>query len=120
MFSIKRMVPKESWLYRSGDIWLPKTAVSYLNTYVVGNDRTLFYLNYWHGMHFLSGVFFALLQLFVVQVQHPFYVYFFLHTLWEAWQLWIGMTKQTLRGLVDIGMDTCMGLLGCFLVLQLA
>lgn len=113
------MVEKESWIYRSGDIWLPKQVVNMLDTYIVGNKKTLFYINYWHGMHFLSGVLFGLFQVYVVSFQHPFYVYFFLHTLWEAWQLWIRMTKQTIRGMIDIAMDTAIGLFGCFLVLQM-
>ncbi len=120
MFSIKRMIDKESWLYRSGDIWLPKQTVNYLNTYIVGNEESLFYLNYWHGMHFLSGVLFGLFHLFVFQFQHPFYVYFLVHTLWEAWQLGIGMTKENKRAIVDIFVDTCMGFLGCFLILLIA
>jgi hypothetical protein len=119
MFLRRRMVDKDSWLYRSGDIWLPKPVVHGLDKYLVGNDRTLLYINYWHGMHFLSGVLFGLFQVYLVSFQHPFYVYFFLHTVWEAWQLTIGMTKQNLRGLLDIAMDTMMGLFGCFLVLQL-
>lgn len=99
---------KESWVYRSGDIWLPEQTVKFLHTYVVGDDSTLFYINYWHGMHFLSGVLFGLF----FKLQQPFLVYLLVHTLWELWQLSIGMTKQNLRGYIDILVDTCMGLAG--------
>jgi hypothetical protein len=109
---------KESWLYRSGDIWLPKETIKRLNLYIVGNDSTLFYINYWHGMHMLSGILFGFLLLFI-HVKDPFVVYFLLHTAWEAWQLWIGMTKETLRSAIDILIDTCMGFLGVSLVLYL-
>lgn len=102
----------ESWIYRSGDIWLPKSTVKFLHTYVIGNDKTLFYINYWHGMHFLSGVLFGLFTGF----QHPFVTYFLLHTVWELWQILIGMTNLNLRGIIDIGVDTCMGLIGLYLV----
>lgn len=116
MFFLKRNMDKESWIYRSGDLWLPKRTVRSLDTYVIGDEKSLFYINYWHGMHFLSGVLFGVLHLFFLRVQHPFYVYIFLHTLWEAWQLWIGMTKPNIRGVIDITTDTCVGLFGLFLI----
>jgi hypothetical protein len=111
------MVPKESLMYKSGDIWLPKSIVEYLHTYVIGNDRTLFYINYWHGMHLLSGVLFGLFSLFIYHIQSPMYTYILLHTSWEFWQMYIGMTKTNLRGLIDISIDTLMGLFGLYLVL---
>lgn len=109
------MVEKTSWVYRSGDIWLPQETVEWLHTYVLGNDRTLFYINYWHGMHFLSGVLYGLFLLFY-KVDSPFVSYLVIHTLWELWQMWIGMTTPNLRGILDIGVDTAMGCLGLFLV----
>lgn len=109
------MVNKESWMYRSGDIWLPPQTVKFLHTYIIGNDTTLFYLNYWHIMHGMSGILFGFLTL-VYRVSSPFVTYFVLHTLWEIWQLWIGMTKPDVRGIIDIGVDTLVGLLGLLLV----
>lgn len=105
------MVIKDSFIYKSGDIWLPKNIVQFLHTYVVGNDSTLFYINYWHGMHFLSGILFGYFFSFF-PLQHPLYAYLLLHTLWEIWQLWIGMTRPNLRGIIDILVDTFMGLAG--------
>ena len=35
-----------------------------------------------------------------------------LHTAWELWQVYIGMTPLTLRGGIDVVVDTLMGVLG--------
>jgi hypothetical protein len=112
------MLDKESWVYKSGDIWLPPKTVKFLHTYVIGNDSTLFYINYWHGMHMLSGVLFGLFHNYFFHFHHPYFVYFVIHTLWEIWQLSIGMTKRNLRAAIDIVVDTCMGLFGLFLSIR--
>ena len=67
-------------------------------------------------MHLLSGVFFGLFQLFVYRFQHPYVVYLVIHTLWEIWQLSIGMTIPNLRGAIDVLNDTVLGFLGLLLV----
>ena len=112
MPAVKRKMPNDTWVYRSVDIWLPKPIVKFLDSYIIGDKTTLFYLNYWHINHFLSGIIFGLFQLSFLQ-------YLILHTLWELWQLWIGMTPRTLRGFVDTLVDTGVGLLGWFLGLRL-
>lgn len=99
------------WLYRSGDIFLPRKYVDVLDTYVIGNDRSLVYINYWTFMHFLSGVFFAWLTPYPKDV---FFHFFVVHTLWEMWQIAIGMTPMSARGFVDTLMDTLVGLLGVY------
>ena len=100
-----------NWLYRSGDLWLPTPIVKFLDSYIVGNDKSLIYLNFWHINHFMSGVLFALLF-----PAYSFWVYLVVHTVWELWQLFIGMTKQNLRGFIDILNDTVIGSIGFFLV----
>lgn len=109
------MIDTDSWVYRSGDVWLPPRVVRFLGTYVIGDDSTLFYITYWHGMHMLSGVLFGVLLLFY-RIPSPVLTYIGLHTLWELWQLSIGMTKPTPRGLLDTGVDTLAGLLGLALI----
>jgi hypothetical protein len=113
------MVSQDSWLYRSGDIWLPQPLVKVLDTYILGNDKSLFYLNYWHINHFLSGILFGLIHLLVYRFSNPVWSYFLLHTLWELWQLYLTMTPRTWRGLIDIVVDTTVGLLGLYVVLYL-
>lgn len=94
-----------SLLYRSGDIFLNDTTKKFLYTYIVGNERSLVYVNYWSVIHFVSGVlvFMGLRQL---GIANYFLIGLIIHTLWEFWQLAIGMTKVTARGIIDIGMDT--------------
>ena len=110
----------DTWVYRSGDLWLPPFLVSILDTYILGDDSSLFYLNFWHINHFLSGVLFALSHLFLYPLAYPIHTYLLFHGLWEIWQLWIGMTPTGLRGLVDISTDTVLGTLGAFLTLRYA
>ena len=60
----------------------------------------------------LSGILtgFVLLKLFS---KTPYYLTGVLvHTLWELWQKFIGMTKWDLRGAIDTVMDTIMHLIG--------
>ena len=95
-----------NWLYRSGDIFLPRKYVDKLDKYIIGNDTSVMYLNYWSLMHLLSGVLFP---------SENYLYYFIVHSLWELWQIFIGMTPLNLRGFIDIIVDTLMGLLGMYL-----
>lgn len=104
------------WFYRSGDIFLPRKYVDVLDTYLIGNKRSVFYINYWTFMHILSGVFFAWLTPFPQDVYFHFFVG---HTIWEMWQIVIGMTPMSPRGFLDIGVDTLAGMLGVYVFLQL-
>lgn len=110
---------KTSLVYRSGDFFLPKDIVDYLNTYIVGNENSLYYLNYWHINHLLSGVFFAIVHLTLYKFYSPFLTYLLLHTIWEIWQIFIGMTALDLRSFIDILNDTFFGSIGYFIVILL-
>ena len=95
--------------YKSGDAFLPTTIKLYLYRYIVGNDHTLFYLNYWSVIHFLSGITLAFLT------KSPMTA-LLVHTLWELWQRAIGMTKWNLRGAIDTVVDTGLFMIGHWLV----
>lgn len=110
------MADKESWIYRSGDIFLPKEVRTFLQYYWLGNDTSLFYIINWTFMHFLSGV----LTAHTLSVWFPklnlFWTAFWLHTLWELWQMAIGMTKfKTLRSQIDTVVDTIVFLIGVYI-----
>ena len=109
---------RTSWKYRSGDAFLPDPVVKFLHQYIVGNDKTLYYINLWHINHFFSGVFFALIHLYIYKVSSPLLSYLVIHTLWELWQLYIGMTVPDLRGIIDILNDTVFVTLGVYLTLK--
>jgi hypothetical protein len=100
-------------LYRSGDVFLPLPARVFLETYLIGNDRSLFYITYWSWVHFGSGVLTAWILLSYYPRWNFYLTGFVVHTLWEFWQIFIGMTPwKTLRGQVDIAVDTAMFMLG--------
>lgn len=104
-------------LYRSGDVFLPKSVRRILEHYYVGNDKSVFYITNWSFVHLLSGVVtgYVLLQFYP---DLPYYTTgFVVHTVWEFWQIFIGMTKwKTLRGQIDIFVDTAMFMIGMLLM----
>lgn len=90
---------KHTLIYRSGDVFLSKESRAFLKQYWIGNDRSLFYITNWTLVHALSGV--------VIGIAGASYLMgFFLHALWELWQIFIGMTPLTLRGAIDTVVDT--------------
>lgn len=104
-------------LYRSGDVFLPKSVRTVLEQYYIGNDKSVFYITNWSFVHLLSGIItgYVLIQ---VYPDLPYYTTgFIIHTLWEFWQIFIGMTKwKTARGQMDIVVDTVMFMIGMFLM----
>lgn len=106
---------KQDWLYRSGDLFLPPKYVNLLDTYIVGTDTSVFYINYWTFLHFLSGVFLVWLTPYPDHYALQFVI---VHTIWEMWQIAIGMTPMNLRGFLDILMDTIAGMVGVYVTLH--
>lgn len=103
-------------LCRTGDLLLPASVLRVLEVYWIGNDRSLLYLNTWSIVHAVSGVITALL----LQRYAPGWPVvassFWIHTAWELWQGLVRNTPWwTLRGWVDIGLDTTMFMLGVLL-----
>ena len=93
-------------LCQSGDLFLPPRFRMVLETYLIGDDSSLFYVTYWTLIHFMSGIFVAYLKA-------SYLTGFLLHTLWEAYQILITNTPfHTLRGRVDILTDTAAFILG--------
>ena len=115
MYTIE-MKDTESWIYKSGDLFLPKEVRTFLKQYWIGNDTSLFYITNWTFVHMLSGV----LTAYTLSIWFPkvplFWTGLLLHTLWELWQMAIGMTPiRTLRGQVDTVVDTLAFLIGMYL-----
>lgn len=98
---------KRSFWFASGDMFLPKSVRRFLETYIIGSDTSLFYISIWSFVHMFTGILFALM------VKGPIDMYVWLHTIWEVWQIAIGMTPiHTARGMLDIFTDTAMGVIG--------
>lgn len=100
-------------LYRSGDVFLPKSVRTILEQYHIGNGKSVFYITNWSFVHLVSGIAtgYILLRWYP---ELPYYTSgFVVHTAWEFWQIFIGMTKWTTpRGQMDIFVDTGMFMLG--------
>lgn len=105
-------------LFLSGDLFLPKSVRTVLEHYYIGNDRSLVYVTNWSLIHFLSGILTAWVLVSWYPESDPVWTGFLLHTMWEIWQLAVQNTPWTLRGLIDVGMDTGLFLAGFLAYLQ--
>jgi hypothetical protein len=100
-------------LFLSGDLFLPKSVRTFLEQYWVGNDRSLVYITNWSLIHLVSGI----LTGYILKTYWPTYGYywtgFLIHSVWELWQILVKNTPYwTLRGRVDVVMDTVLFMFG--------
>ena len=103
----------KDFLFNAGDVFLPKQVRQWLQTFIIGSPRSLVYITYWSIVHFLSGVASgAILGASGVRGGIGSYTYysmlFVIHWLWESLQVISGMTPLTLRGGIDVVVDTLM------------
>jgi hypothetical protein len=70
------------------------------------------YVSNWSLVHLVSGLFIGWLLMIKYPTEHPYWVGFQIHTIWEVWQLLVQNTPWTLRGFIDVGMDTFLFMLG--------
>lgn len=100
----------------SGDLFLPHPIRRFLYSYIIGSPSSIFYISYWSILHLLSGVVTGAILLYataIYKIRLPYYFTgLFVHTLWELWQKFIGMTQWDLRGAIDTVVDTIMCLIG--------
>jgi hypothetical protein len=113
------MVDPTSLIYRSGDAFLPASVTQFLMQYWVGNDTSLFYVNNWSLVHFTSGILTGVAASWL-NWTNPLLMGLVIHTLWEIWQIVIGMTRLNVRGAVDITMDTIWFMTGLWLAVKVA
>lgn len=105
------------FLFKSGDLFLPRRVLNYLEYYWAGNDSSLIYISNWTIVHFISGVLTAII-LHWYTFQDPILVSFLVHSIWEAWQIYGKNTKiGTMRGFLDVLMDTLFYMIGVLLTL---
>jgi len=107
-------------IYNSGDFFLPKQIKERLDKHMY--DNGFLYVNGWTFIHYFSGMLFGMIYLYLGKEVHFYYYYnlFLIHTIWELWQMLIGMTKiWELGGVIDTMMDTFVYMLGAFIYLQL-
>ena len=98
-------------IYSSGDVFLPETVKNILGMDLIGTSEKTMYVSGWSIVHLISGILSGYIYLYF-KWDSSFYIYklFILHTIWEFWQMLIGMSKPyKLTGrsnLVDTIMDT--------------
>ena len=110
-------------LLNSGDAFLPMRVKGVLNTFLYNTPNNSFYINGWSILHLLSGILLGLLYLFLGKEETTFYFHLFiLHTIWELWQVFIGMAKPWRRtgdsNLIDSIVDTGMFMMGAYVALS--
>jgi hypothetical protein len=98
----------------SGDLYLSKPVKKILDTYIIGSDDSIFYITIWSIMHVVSGILIAAVILMATSWSFlkSALVAFIIHSLWEIWQWAIQNTPQSLRGVLDIVMDTILFMVG--------
>jgi hypothetical protein len=109
----------ENTFWKTRDLFLPYELRKFLGHYYIGNDKSTFYITNWSIVHFISGMILAFFLFFVYgkNVQRIFIMVFLLHTIWEAFQLYVHNTdNKTFRDKLDIVVDTCMSMLGAIAV----
>lgn len=125
-------MPMPSWreiIYSSGDVFLPKSVRDFLSImlfkYPNVKDDYVFYIQVWSIVHLVSGVVFGYLYLkFGGSAMNYYYNALIVHTLWELWQIIIGMSKPLMlsgrNSSVDIVVDTVMFMLGAYAIKNVA
>lgn len=114
-------------LYSSGDVFLPKLVKDFLAKDLVGNHRRTFYISNWSLIHLLSGmlvgyiiIYFNFSKTGILGVEEYYLKMFAIHTIWEMWQIFIGMSRPlSLVGqsnIVDTIIDTILFMIGAWLV----
>ncbi len=110
---------KDSLLFRSGDLFFGPEMRKFLETFLIGSYDSPIYITYWSILHFISGIITAyILHTYVPNIKHPYSVGFALHTLWELWQVYIGMSRpwnwKGHNGFIDFIMDSALFLAGMY------
>jgi hypothetical protein len=115
---------KHSYLYRSGDLFFGSRIRRMLETFLVGSYTSAVYITYWSVLHFVSGMMFAYAfeKNLLSARRQPYWIGLGLHTVWEGWQVLIGMAHPMRttghNGLVDILMDTGLFMAGMWIILR--
>lgn len=110
----------KNMLYNSGDVFLPDNIKKILSHDIIGSHKKTFYISGWSIVHFINGIIFGYLYLYL-HYNKKYYIInlFILHTIWEFWQIIIGMSRpSSLSGrsnLIDTIVDTILFISGAFI-----
>lgn len=119
--------PKYTWheiLFSSGDVFLPQRVRDFLGTFLYKSPNFVFYIQWWTIVHFINGIIFGFLYLYLGYSKQNYYIsQLVIHTLWEMWQVFIGMSKPWMlsgrNSLVDTMVDTSVYMIGAFVAYKI-
>jgi hypothetical protein len=121
-------------LYNTGDFLLPKVIKKNLDKIIY--SKNIFCLNGWSIIHFLAGIFIGY-TLLLHNNECYLYKLLLIHTFWELWQIFIGMSKPFIliengkiviernikikckNNIIDFIVDTILFLLGGFVTYKI-
>ena len=111
-------------IYNSGDAFLPEKVKKNLRKELIGSTKNTFYVTRWSIIHLINGIIVGFIYLyFKWDIKLYFFKLFILHTIWELWQVLIGMSYPfKLSGhnnLIDIIMDTVFFMSGGYIIRKL-
>ena len=101
-------------LFRSGDLFLTGSIKKILDTVLIGSYESGWYISNWSMMHMISGIIVGFL---LKTYKNPYLYGLIIHTIWELWQIFIGMSNAHNKlsgksGLIDTIVDSLFFLLG--------
>jgi hypothetical protein len=107
-------------IYNSGDVFLPDNIKEILSYDIIGSHKKTFYISGWSIVHFINGILFGYLYLYFKYNKKDYIInLLILHTLWEFWQIIIGMSRPySLSGrsnLIDTFLDTILFMSGALI-----
>ena len=108
-------------IYSSGDVFLPEKIKNILGMNLIGTSEKTFYISGWSIVHLINGIIIGYIYLHFKWNSRLYILnLFIIHTIWEFWQILIGMAKPyKLIGrsnLIDTIMDTILFMLGAYIV----
>jgi len=111
-------------IYNSGDIFLPTNIKKILDYDIYTTKNHSFYISGWSILHFVVGMVIGFIYLYLDKDKlFYFYKMLIIHTMWELWQMLIGMSKPwELTGnsnLIDTFVDTLCFMSGAYIVYKI-
>ena len=108
-------------IYNSGDVFLPEKVKNILGVDLIGTSKKTFYVSGWSIVHLINGIIIGYIYLYFNRdSRFYFFKMLIIHTMWELWQMLIGMAKPyKLTGrsnLIDTIMDTLFFMFGAYIV----
>ena len=114
------MVDWNKMIYKSGDFFIPQTIKKVLDILLYKSSNYSFYIEVWHIVHLMSGFLMGLIYIHLgYNINTYFWNLFIIHTIWEYWQVYIGMSKPLRltyhNNLIDILFDTFIFMVGSYI-----